>query len=227
MALEVRVRVAQQVPDRSRPRLGDPRRGRAPCQRHHRRPHPRRHDQQPDRCSAEPPADARCIPGRPQSCLLRLGRPSGHVSVIRDFQGFRPGKEWLSEIGKISGESARNEGSRRVMHSCCPPSHGCNSAGDHEPCALVLCHMFASVEPDAALAVTRWTAVEKAQKRPGEGGREPRFRRRAYERVRDRALVAIAMRSARRLVRPAADRHARRSSRARIHRGDRTVPSTA
>src|SRR5581483_7308165 len=73
------------------------------------------------------------------------------------------------------------------MHSCCPPGHGCNSAGDSEPCALVLCRLFASVEPDAALAITRWTAVEKTQQRPGEGGREPRFRRRAYERVRDRA----------------------------------------
>jgi hypothetical protein len=111
------------------------------------------------------------------------------------------------------------------MHSCCPPNHGCNSAG-REPCALVLCRLFASVEPDAALALTRWTAVEKAQKRAGDGGREPRFRRRAYERVRDRALVAIAMRSARRLARQATDTHARRpSQRIRIRRGDRGVPS--
>jgi hypothetical protein len=84
--------------------------------------------------------------------------------------------------------------------------------------------VFAAVEPDAALALTRWGALEEAQRRQGEGGGEPRFRRRAYERVRDRALVAIAMRSARRLTRPAAKRHARRSSqRARVREGARGV----
>src|SRR5437660_5929676 len=40
------------------------------------------------------------------------------------------------------------------MHSCCPPRHGCNSAGGREPCALVLCRVFATVERDAALVVT-------------------------------------------------------------------------
>ena len=112
------------------------------------------------------------------------------------------------------------------MHLCCPPGHGCNSAGGREPCALVMCRAYASVEPDAALALTRWTAVEKAQRRNGDGGREPRFRRRAYERVRDRALVAIAMRLARRLSRRSDNVHARRSSqRARVRRAQRGVPS--
>jgi hypothetical protein len=88
--------------------------------------------------------------------------------------------------------------------------------------------VFATVEPDAALALIRWNALEKAQERQGDGGREPRFRRRAYERVRDRALVAIAMRSALRIARPAASKHASRSSQGgRVRRGGRGVPAAA
>ena len=46
-------------------------------------------------------------------------------------------------------------------------------------------------EPDAALALVRW---EELQRVPGEDRTERRFRRRAFERARDRALQAIAMR---------------------------------
>jgi hypothetical protein len=74
------------------------------------------------------------------------------------------------------------------MAMCCPPGHGCNSPGGSQPCALVLCRAVARDEEDAALALSRWGAYEAAS----EQG-ERRFRRRAFERARDRALIALAM----------------------------------
>jgi hypothetical protein len=72
------------------------------------------------------------------------------------------------------------------MALCCPPGHGCNAPGGKEPCALVLCRAAAD-EDDAALALDRWGAFENC----GDG--ERRFRRRAFERARDRALITLAM----------------------------------
>jgi hypothetical protein len=73
------------------------------------------------------------------------------------------------------------------MALCCPPGHGCNAPGGEEPCALALCEAAARDEDDAALALDRWGALESA------GNRERRFRRRAFERARDRALITLAM----------------------------------
>ena len=79
-----------------------------------------------------------------------------------------------------------------VMAMCCPPGHGCNAPGGHEPCALVLCQAAAQDEEDAALALSRWGALEAASEgNCGDG--ERRFRRRAFERARDKALIALAM----------------------------------
>jgi hypothetical protein len=75
------------------------------------------------------------------------------------------------------------------MAECCPPGRGCNAPGGSEPCALILCRAVASEEPDAALAVARWQEPEAS--RDGDG--ERRFRRRAFERARDQALIALAM----------------------------------
>jgi hypothetical protein len=74
------------------------------------------------------------------------------------------------------------------MVACCPPGHGCNAPGGNEPCALTLCRAAAQDEEDAALALSRWGDFEAA----GEQG-ERRFRRRAFERARDRALIGLAM----------------------------------
>jgi hypothetical protein len=57
-------------------------------------------------------------------------------------------------------------------------------------CALTLCSVDKQ-EPDAALALARW---EELQRTAAEERRERRFRRRAFERARDRALQALAMR---------------------------------
>jgi hypothetical protein len=91
------------------------------------------------------------------------------------------------------------------MHPCCPPGHGCNAAGGAEPCALELCRSAAAVEEDAALALKRWKTFEQA--REGVRG-ELRFRRRAFERARDRALIALAMAPERAAGPPAGERSA-------------------
>ena len=78
------------------------------------------------------------------------------------------------------------------MALCCPPGHGCNAPGGGEPCALALCRAAAQEEDDAALALARWGALEAASdEHCGDG--ERRFRRRAFERARDKALIALAM----------------------------------
>lgn len=76
------------------------------------------------------------------------------------------------------------------MAECCPPGRGCNSPNGDEACALTLCSVDKQ-EPDAALALARW---EELQRTAAEDRRERRFRRRAFERARDRALQALAMR---------------------------------
>jgi hypothetical protein len=74
------------------------------------------------------------------------------------------------------------------MAQCCPPGHGCNAPGGGEPCALALCRAAAEDEKDAAIALSRWGAFEAASEQ-----NERRFRRRAFERARDRALIGLAM----------------------------------
>jgi hypothetical protein len=78
------------------------------------------------------------------------------------------------------------------MASCCPPGRGCNAPGRNEACALTLCRAVADEEADAALALSRWDELQRgAEQQPRA---ERRFRRRAFERARDRALRALAMR---------------------------------
>lgn len=55
---------------------------------------------------------------------------------------------------------------------------------------LTLCSVDKQ-EPDAALALARWEELQKVADRDRT---ERRFRRRAFERARDRALRALAMR---------------------------------
>jgi hypothetical protein len=91
-------------------------------------------------------------------------------------------------------------GYQNLMALCCPPGHGCNAPGGGEPCALALCREAAQDEEDAALALARWDAFEAvAEQDSGDGKR--RFRRRAFERARDKALIGLAM---------TRDRHRRR-----------------
>jgi len=59
-----------------------------------------------------------------------------------------------------------------------------------------LCEEEAAREDDAATAVERWQELERARTvHRGDG--EQRFRRRAFERARDRALIALALRRGR------------------------------
>jgi hypothetical protein len=78
------------------------------------------------------------------------------------------------------------------MRWCCPPRHGCNRQGEEEPCALELCRVSQDDLPEAELAVLRWDELQRACEHR-RNDRERRFRRRAYERARDRALIALAM----------------------------------
>ena len=76
------------------------------------------------------------------------------------------------------------------MADCCPPGRGCNSPRGEEACVLTLCSVDKQ-EPDAALALARW---EELQRVDVHDRTQRRFRRRAFERARDRALRALAMR---------------------------------
>jgi hypothetical protein len=82
------------------------------------------------------------------------------------------------------------------MAPCCPPARGCNSPADEQPCALRIFRAATNV-PEAGQALARWEAFQRAY-RGGQGKAERRFRRRAYERARDRALSALAIEYARR-----------------------------
>jgi hypothetical protein len=57
---------------------------------------------------------------------------------------------------------------------------------------LELCRDAAEHDRDAAKAAARWTALERAHER-GRSEGELRFRRRAFERARDRALIGLAL----------------------------------
>src|ERR1700727_591898 len=97
------------------------------------------------------------------------------------------------------------------MADCCPPGHGCNAPGGGEPCALALCRVAAEDEGDAALALDRGEAREASS----EGDGQRRFRRRAFERARDQALIALAMKPGLWLAARRGGLHAGNSARAR------------
>jgi len=78
------------------------------------------------------------------------------------------------------------------MPVCCPAGHGCNSPGGKEPCALTLLGGAAPTDRDAAKAMARWGSLMQSEQ-AGCGERERRFRRRAFERARNRALIGLAM----------------------------------
>ena len=80
------------------------------------------------------------------------------------------------------------------MKWCCPRGQGCNSPNGGEPCALELCRLITNWQSDASLALARWLEFERACER-GCSESERRFLRRAYQRARDRALIAQAMRA--------------------------------
>jgi hypothetical protein len=65
-------------------------------------------------------------------------------------------------------------------------------------------------EPNAAVAVARWDELRFACERSDTGKLERRFRRRAYERARDAALIGVSMRAAQLAARSSA-RHERRA----------------
>src|SRR2546423_3262029 len=79
------------------------------------------------------------------------------------------------------------------MYRCCPPRLGCNAPNGGQSCALDLCRAAAAENRDAALAIARWAEFEKAREHD-RSNRGRRFRRRAFDRARDRALMAIALR---------------------------------
>jgi hypothetical protein len=80
------------------------------------------------------------------------------------------------------------------VHICCPPGHGCNSPDQAESCALEVLAAVADELEEAAEALARWRTFERAcELRTNK--RERRFRRRAYERVRDRVLIAVSLRN--------------------------------
>jgi hypothetical protein len=57
---------------------------------------------------------------------------------------------------------------------------------------LALCRAASQTDEDAALALARWSALQDASEHDAREG-ERRFRRRAYERARDKALITLAM----------------------------------
>ncbi len=80
---------------------------------------------------------------------------------------------------------------------CCPPNLGCNARGRAEPCVLELCDRLDEQIEQAAVALARWKDWQAALELPARR-RELRFRRRAYERARDRAMGSLALAGQRR-----------------------------
>jgi len=78
------------------------------------------------------------------------------------------------------------------MRYCCPPGHGCNAPGGDESCALSVFGSAAADDVDAATAVTRWEEWQEACQ-PAHSEGERRFRRRAFQRARDQALISLAL----------------------------------
>jgi hypothetical protein len=80
------------------------------------------------------------------------------------------------------------------MHWCCPEGHGCNAPKAGEPCALSVCQDAVTLDTDAAVAVARWQELRIACQ-ADHNENERRFRRRAFARARDRALIGLALRA--------------------------------
>jgi hypothetical protein len=78
------------------------------------------------------------------------------------------------------------------MKSCCPEGRGCNAPGGAEPCALERLRIAAAEDRDAVLALQRWEALQRAFAHRRRDS-ERRFRRRAFARARDRALIGLAL----------------------------------
>src|SRR5581483_4723641 len=78
------------------------------------------------------------------------------------------------------------------MAVCCPEAHGCNAPSGKEACALELLRAAAPGDRDAVKALDRWKLLVRAAE-AHSGERERRFRRRAFERARNRALIGLAM----------------------------------
>jgi hypothetical protein len=108
------------------------------------------------------------------------------------------------------------------MSSCCPPNRGCNGHGAEQPCVLTIFRAAATTNDEAALALERWKALELTEEE-GAGAGERRFRRRAYERARDRALTVAAMDLAAEIPsgQPTVRRRSRRARTARAAGGRR------
>lgn len=79
------------------------------------------------------------------------------------------------------------------MRACCPQGRGCNAVSGDQPCALELFAAGAAEVAEAAVALSRWGIFQKACEHR-RNDNERRFRRRAYERARDEALIALALR---------------------------------
>jgi len=78
------------------------------------------------------------------------------------------------------------------VHTCCPAGLGCNGPDPEAGCALELMTDVAEDLEQAARALARWELFVRVSERPPRDG-ERRFRRRAYARARDAALIAIAL----------------------------------
>src|SRR5213078_4841431 len=87
---------------------------------------------------------------------------------------------------------------RRLMRLCCPPGRGCDSLKRDEPCILELCREAASEEPEAALAVARWTVWQPDAARPPKllSERDPANPPRSHDHKRDRFGTPVPRRSA-------------------------------
>jgi hypothetical protein len=81
------------------------------------------------------------------------------------------------------------------MQPCCPKRLGCNRPARDQACALDVLRAVAGVVPEAAEALSRWQILRGAPSRAWPDN-ERRFRRRAYERARDRALAVLALTAA-------------------------------
>jgi hypothetical protein len=79
------------------------------------------------------------------------------------------------------------------VRACCPEAHGCNAVQGDQPCALELIAAGATEVAEAAVALSRWGIFQKACEHR-RNDNERRFRRRAYQRARDEALIALALR---------------------------------
>jgi hypothetical protein len=89
------------------------------------------------------------------------------------------------------------------VDNCCPAGRGCNAPFGGQACALALIESAAAQLKEAALALSRWHALQECRD-SGAGRNERRFRQRSYERARDDAVIALALLRLRSRKRPRA-----------------------